>query len=256
MTNKIVEIWKEIIYLSAKYTNYTEEEKSKLIKKFKEYKKILNKDDSEYSNTVNLFLIDLQADLEAGRKLQIDSIEHDDYLENYFISQREINHYNSLINEDLYISIFNEINWDKNYKIIDKLVDDLSENFLKEVLLISAEKISKNLLIFTLFEKKLVSKALRNLYKYLYSIPQSKNSLIKLNLMIEKHNILIQKIYTHWIEYYNSDKFNIYYMKFVTIIIQWEKVKNLKKYNSSQMHFRTWNAKYEYKKILKKIIEY
>lgn len=256
MENKIIEIWKEIIYLSAKYSNYTDTEKKKLLKKFKEYKKVLSKDNTKYSDTVNSFLIDLEADLEAGRKLQIDKIDHDDYLENYFIAQREVNHYNSLVDEKLYNKIFEVINSDKNLDTITKYLLKLEKNFSTQIKLISSEDISKNLLIFTLFEKKLVSSALRNLSNFLISIPKSELQVQLIHKLIIQHNKLIQKIYLQWVEFYKNNSFNIYYMKFESEIINWEKIKNLKKYNSVQMNFRTWNSKYEYKKLLKKLIEY
>jgi hypothetical protein len=256
MENKIIEIWKEIIYLSAKYSNYTEEEKNKLLVKFNEYKIILSKGNSKYSDTVNDFLIDLESDLTAGRKLQIDKIDHDDYLENYFISQREINHYNSLIDEKLYNKIFEEINTQKDLEKITKYLLKLEKNFSKQIKLISSENISKNLLIFSLFEKKLVSNALKNLSSFTLTIPNSKLQLQLIHKLIHQHNNLIQKIYLKWIENYRSKTFNVFYMKFESEIINGEKIKNLKKYNSVQRNFRTWNPEYEYKKILKKIIEY
>jgi hypothetical protein len=46
--------------LSAKYSNYTEDEKKKLLKKFSTYKKELSKSSSKYSETINNFLIDLE----------------------------------------------------------------------------------------------------------------------------------------------------------------------------------------------------
>lgn len=256
MENKIIEIWKEIIYLSAKYSTYTEEEKKKLLKKFKDYKKVLSKDNSKYSNTINNFLIDLEADLQAGRKLEIDTIDHDDYLENYFISQREINHYNSLINEEIYNNIFKEINSSKNLEKINKYLNDLVEIFNEHIMLISTENISKNLLIFSLFEKKLVSKALRNLSIFINTIPHCENEINTINNLINKHNTIIQNIYLDWVNNLRNKSYNTYYMRFESEIINWEKVKNLKKYNSSQMNFRTGNSDYEYKKLLKKIIEF
>lgn len=256
MENKIIEIWKEIIYLSAKYSNYTETDKKKLLKKFSEYKVILSKDNTKYSNTINEFLIDLEADLSADRKLQIDKIDHDDYLENYFISQREVNHYNSLIDEKLYNKIFEVINTTKDLDKINKQLIKLENNFSKQIKQISSENISKNLLIFTLFEKKLVSKALKNLSNFLITIPNSDLQLQLIHKLISQHNKLIQQIYLQWVEFYKNKSYNIYYMKFLSEIINWEKVKNLKKYNSVQMNFRTWNPQYEYRKLLKKIIEF
>lgn len=251
--NKIIEIWKEIIYIAGKYSVYTDQEKDKILDKFKTYKKDLKKDSSQYSNTVLEFILDLEWDIKAGRKLQIDNVDHDDFLENYFVTQREISHYNNLINEDLFIDIFEEVNWNKNIGLIESKIKSLEVIFTKEIQLISHKNIAKNLMIFTLFERKIAAKALKRLYSFVMMIPGNEESSIILRKMISSYYTLIQEVYKSGIKNFYEWTYSIYYMRFLYEIVNWEKIKQLKKYNSAQMDFRTWNPKYEYKILLKKL---
>jgi len=254
--NKIIEIWKEIIYIAGRYSVYTDQEKESILNKFKKYKKALHKDSSQYSNTVLEFIIDLEWDIKAGRKLQIDNVDHDDFLENYFVTQREISHYNNLINEDLFIEIFEEVKWSKNIQILTEKTKILEANFINEIKLISHDNIAKNLMIFTLFERKITAKALKRLYSFITMIPWNEECSIILRNMISLYYTLIQEVYKSGIKCFYEWNYNVYYMRFLSEVIDWEKVKNLKKYNSSQMDFRTWNPKYEYKILLKKLRGY
>jgi hypothetical protein len=254
--NKIIEIWKEIIYIAGKYSIYSDQEKDQILDKFKKYKKILNKDLSKYSYTVLDFILDLEWDIKSGRKLHIDNVDHDDFLENYFVTQREISHYNNLIDEDLFIDIFEEVRWNKNIQVIESKIKLLEIIFTKEIQLISHENIAKNLMIFTLFERKIAAKALKRLYSFLMMIPWNEESSIILRKMISSYYILIQEVYKSWIKYFYENNYNVYYMRFLSEIVNWEKIKTLKKYNASQLDFRTWNPKYEYKVLLKKLRGY
>ena len=171
MDNKIIQIWKEVIYLAAKYTNYSEKEKKNILSKFDEYKKEIWTNDDKYSNTILWFIQDLESDIQENRKLQIDSIMHDDYLENYFVTKREINHYNNLLNSNIYREIFDEFYWDKNKDKILELAKKLSLNFEEEYKKINSKDIAKNLLMFSYFDKKIISEWLKNLYKIFTLLP-------------------------------------------------------------------------------------
>jgi hypothetical protein len=89
--------------------------------------------------------------------LEIDSIDHDNYLENYFITLREINHYNNLINSNIYRDIFDDFYNDRNPEKILSLTKKISNNFENEYIKLSPENIAKNLLIFSNFDKKIIS---------------------------------------------------------------------------------------------------
>lgn len=253
MNNKIIQIWKEVIYLAAKYTNYSEKEKKSILSKFNEYKKEIWTNHDKYSNTVLSFIQDLEVDIQENRKLRIDSISHDDYLENYFVTKREINHYNNLLNSNIYREIFDEYYWDKNKDKILELAKKLSLNFEEEYKNINSKNIAKNLLIFSYFDKKIISEWLKNLYKIFTLLPNNSQLFLELRKINSLYYSLIQEVYQNGVYYYNKQEFNIYFMKFSTKIQDWEKNHVLEKTNASFEWFRTWNAKYEYKQLLLKL---
>lgn len=251
--NKIIEIWKEVIYIAAKFSNYTESEKQQIIKHLSSAKEKLNNSESEYAKTILWFIYDLENDLENNRKLQIDTIKHDDYLENYFVTKKELSHYNKLIDEDLYIEVFEKINNNSDIETINNLVIKIEKHFQSEIKNISAENIAKNLLIFTLYERKITSFALKRLYNFLLNIPQSKESLIRIRSMISLYYTLVQEVLMFSIQCYNKKNYNNFYMRFVTQKSANWKIKQLKSFNASQQNYRTWNHDYEYKYLLKKL---
>lgn len=250
---KVIEIWKKVIYISAKYSNYNKEEKEVLLNEFQKFKNELLWKKSEYSETVLWFIQDLEGDIRSNRPLEIDTIEHDNYLENYIVTKKELNHYNNLINEEIYINIFKKINNNFDIKNIHNDIIELEKIFLSEIEKISAKNIAKNLLIFTLYERKITSQALKRLYNFLLQIPEAKESLIRIRSMISKYYTLIQEVLMESVNYYNKKEYNVTYMRFIKESNKnWIK-KHLKKYNSSQQNYRTWNPEYEYKYLLKKL---
>ncbi len=253
MENKIIQIWKEIIYLAAKYTNYSQDEKVKILKKFWEYKSQLNNKNCKYTQTVLWFIRDLENDIIENRKLEIDTIQHDNYLENYFISKREINHYNKLIDTDIYREIFDEFYNNKNPEKILQLTQKLWQHFIEEYKNISAENIAKNLLIFSDFDKKIISQALKNLYKIFTLLPNNSQLFLELRKINSLYYSLIQEVYRYWVSNYNKEEYNIFYMKFITKIKNNQKIHHLEKIDASRQDFRTWNPKYEYKQLLIKL---
>ncbi len=253
MKNKIIQIGKEVIYLCAKYSNYSQEDKTKILKKFWEYKSQLNDENCKYTQTVLWFIQDLENDIIENRKLQIDSIQHDDYLENYFVSKREITHYNNLLNWKIYREIFDEFYGQKDENKILILAKKLSQNFQDEYKNISCENIAKNLLIFSNFDKKIISQWLKNLYKIFTLLPNNSQLFIELRKINSLYYSLIQEVYQNWVSFYNKDDYNVFFMKFSSKEIGGGKTHNLIKSNASLEWFRTWNPKYEYKQLLLKL---
>lgn len=249
MSEKILNIWKEIVYLAAKYSNYSEKDKNKILKKFWEYKREIWERECKYSKTVLGFIEDLESDISSWRKLEIDSIDHDNYLENYFITQREVNHYNNLINSNIYREIFDDFYNDRNPEKILSLTKKISNNFENEYIKLSPENIAKNLLIFSNFDKKIISDWLKNLYKIFTLMPNNSDLFIELRKINSLYYQLIQEVYSHGIKHYNNEDYTIYYARF----IKDNDNITLKKINASQMNFRTGNHKYEYKQLLLKL---
>ena len=159
------------------------------------------------------FIEDLESDIQAGRKLEIDSIEHDNYLENYFVTQRELNHYNNLLNSNIYREIFDEFYKNRNPEKIWELTQKLTQNFIQEYKKLYPENIAKNLLIFSHFDKKIISEWLKNLYKIFTLLPNNSELFIELRKINSLYYQLIQEVYTQWVQMYHAKKYNVYFSK-------------------------------------------
>lgn len=249
MSEKILDIWKQVVYLAAKYSNYSDEEKEKLIDKFWKYREAIWEWNCKYSRTVLWFIQDLELDINAWRKLEIDDIQHDNYLENYFISKRELLHYNKLIDKNIYRKIFDEFNSSRNLDTIEKLTKQLVKNFISEYKNLSPENIAKNLLIFSNFDKKVISDWLKNLYKVFTLLPNNKELFIELRKINSLYYQLIQQVYTSWVDKYHKKDFNIFYATFT----KQNNSSKLEKIDASKQSYRTGNPDYEYRQLLLKL---
>lgn len=249
MSEKILDIWKQVVYLAAKYSNYSDEEKEKLIDKFWKYREAIWEWNCKYSRTVLWFIQDLELDINAWRKLEIDDIQHDNYLENYFISKRELSHYNKLIDKNIYRKIFDEFNSSRNLDTIEKLTKQLVKNFISEYKNLSPENIAKNLLIFSNFDKKVISDWLKNLYKVFTLLPNNKELFIELRKINSLYYQLIQQVYTSWVDKYHKKDFNIFYATFT----KQNNSSKLEKIDASKQSYRTGNPDYEYRQLLLKL---
>lgn len=249
MSEKILDIWKQVVYLAAKYSNYSDEEKEKLIDKFWKYREAIWEWNCKYSRTVLWFIQDLESDINAWRKLEIDDIQHDNYLENYFISKRELSHYNKLIDKNIYRKIFDEFNSSRNLDTIEKLTKQLVKNFISEYKNLSPENIAKNLLIFSNFDKKVISDWLKNLYKVFTLLPNNKELFIELRKINSLYYQLIQEVYTSWVDKYHKKDFNIFYATFT----KQNNSSKLEKIDASKQSYRTGNPDYEYRQLLLKL---
>ena len=246
---EILDIAKELVLITAKFSwKITEENKKKLLKKFDEYEEKLEKDNTKYSKTILEFVLDLKDDLLSGRKLNIDKISSDEYLENYLITKNELKFYNSLIDLKIYREIFDELN-KKNYdnKKIDELLEKFIKNFLGNYKKLNSKIIAQNLLIFTSFDRIIASKYLKNLYLFLKENSQKQKILELINMWNKK----ILEVKKHSIEFYEKNNFNYKYLGFKNI--NWKTILSEKIVDCSKIWERTWFAKYEYKKIIKNI---
>jgi len=246
---EILDIAKELILISAKYFwKITEENKKKLFNKFDEYEKKLEKDNTKYSKTILEFVLDLKNDLLSGRKLNIDKISSDEYLENYLITKNELKIYNSLIDLKIYREIFDGLNT-KNYnnKKIDELLEKFIKNFLKNSKKLNSKIIAQNILIFTSFDRIIASKYLKNLYLFLNENSQKQKILDLINF----ENRKIFKVKQYSIKFYQKNNFNYKYLGFKNI--NWKTILSEKIVDCSKIEERTWLAKYEYKKLLKQL---
>jgi ribosomal protein L22 len=189
---EILDIAKELILITAKYKkNINESKKQKLLNVFSKYENKLKKEETKYAQTILSFVVDLKNDLISGKKLNIDKISTDEYLENYLLTKNELMIYNSLILKESYRKIFDELNKEKkDTKIIEKNLEKLIKNFINNSKKLNTKIIAQNLLIFTSFERTIAKKYLINLYNHLTDINHKR----MIFSLIEQYNISIFKI--------------------------------------------------------------
>ena len=248
---EITDIAKDLIYIAwTANTVKKKSEKDELIKKFNKYEKDLLKNKTKYSEMILVFLMDLKWDLEDWRILNIDKLKTDEYLENYLFIKNEVIIFNKLILKTSYRLIFDELaNKKSNNEVINIELLKIEKNFVKTLKLLDYKIISKNLLIFTIFQRKIANIWLNNLYKSLQS-PKQKQQILWL---LEIYRTFTNKIKVYWIELYKKDDFNYKYLKFSKNSIDWNIDISAKVSNSSKSWFRTWKPKYEYKQLLIKL---
>lgn len=248
---EIIKIWKEVIHLAWTYNHKKTKKAEKDILSFlNKHEKALEKDSSKYADIVLGFVKDLKWDLLVWRELTIDSIKSDDYIENYFITKNEVSIYNSLILRKEYHDIF-EVFYSSeiNAKSIKTNLENLNKNFISTLKKLNHKNIAKNLLIFTLFRRKLPLEAINRLVLIVWKYPELRDEYIKLVNISKIYNNFTLEVYKQGVIHYNENNFNTNYINF--------KVDNTGEVNmgnsstdASKSWFRTWNAKYEYKQIL------
>ena len=246
---EILDIAKELILITVKYRkNIQESQKQKLLGVFEEYEKKLKNETTKYAQTILSFVVDLKNDLISGKELNIDKISTDEYLQNYLLTKNELMIYNSLILEESYRKIFDELNKEKkDTKIIEKNFEKLIKNFVNNLKKLNTKIIAQNLLLFTSFERKIAKKYLINLYNHLIDINHKK----RIFSLIEQYNLWIIKIKEYWINFYNKWNFNYKYIWYRNI--NWKSVLDEKIIDCSKIWERTWFTKLEYKKLLKQL---
>lgn len=183
-TKKIIQIWKEIIYISWFYKNYLEKDKEKIEKKLLSYKTEISWSENPYSKKLITFLDDLLWDLASNKPLQIDYLFEDDFVWHYYETVNQVKFYNSLIDFENYKNIVSIQDKQKNNEFFDLFY----KNFIKNFKELEIEKISSLLLIFTIFELTSPKKYLKRLFdfrkKYWFSF-ENNQKLIKIIKLYE-----------------------------------------------------------------------
>ncbi len=225
--------------------------KNKLKEIINKYRILIQAKNSRYKKIAESYLNDIEEDINNNIEINIDSSSNDEYLENYFISKRQAEIYNRLIDKDIYLELISLLKEKKlNKSKINEKNKKLIENFNKYYKLLSANKIAKNLLIFNTIKKE-------NNYEYyyrlgaLYNNYQMHEEIKTINQIINKINILNSNVYNYWIQNLKNNSFNYKYLHFKKT---WENYEIWDMViDSSIVNYRTWLAKFEYKIALKKI---
>ncbi len=245
---EILDIAKELIKISAKFAVVKDiKQKRKLLKIFENFEEKLVSDKTKYSKTILGFLLDLKEDLESWKKLNIDNLSSDEYLENYLLVKHELNTYNKLIDINAYRIIFNELNKkNPNNKIIKENLEEFINIFVLNLKELNLKVIAQNLLIFISFDRIIAKKYLKNLFIYLKD-----NEKQKIYNLLILYNNWLKKIKDYSIYYYRSWKINYKYLGFKNE--NWKTILDDKIIDYSKIWERTGFVKYEYLKLIKLI---
>lgn len=222
-----------------------------ILEKIEEIKKSVDEKDKVYKDLVLEFIEEIKDDIKSNREINIDSTNNDEYTTNYFETKIQIQKYNSIIKETEYREIIKIIN-SKNIDIknINKNLEKIEKNYISKIKGLDTKIISKNLLIYTTFERKNHLQALNRLglifekigfYEWLKRI----NNLIKLN------NKIIEKIKIEAIKNLKNNSFNYKYISFKKDVIWYTLSDNIT--DTSKYMYRSWNPSFEYRNIIKKI---
>ena len=189
-------------------------DKNKLKDIINKYKKIIENKNSRYKKIAENYINDIENDIKNNIEININSSNNDEYLENYFISKRQAEIYNRLINKDIYTELINLLKEEKiNKNKIKEKNKELVENFNKYFKLMSTKRVSKNLLIFNTIKKD-------NSYEFLFrlwSLYKNKNMIGELkiiNYIINQINIFNSEVYKYWLSNLKNNSFNYKYLYF------------------------------------------
>lgn len=251
-TEKIINFWKEIIYIAWFYKKYKPEEKQKIENKLTFYKEKLTWSENIYSKRILSFIEDLLWDLALNRELRIDNIFEDDFVWNYYSSIKILKIYNYLIDFDNYKNIFENKKIEENNLFFEKFFKNFEDNFKK----LEIKTISNLLLIFTIFDLISPKKYLKRLFDFRKNIWLSFENIQKLKYMIKSYEDFLNNIYK--VSLINLKNKNFAY-KYIKIEKIWEENNFKLKFilqDASKDKFRSGNPIYEYKEVLKNLKKY
>ncbi len=249
--SEVIEIWRQIIYLSWYYKNYDSSVKEKIDRKLQKFRQKLEKNTDKYSKKLVRFIDDLVWDLAKNKPLQIDEIFEDDFVGNYYNIKKQVEIYNNLIDEKLYKQICHSESLSVGYKILEWQIEKFYNNFKQNYKKLDTKIISSSLLIFTSFEYKSPKKYLLRLYKLKNNF--SLKSIRKIEQMLQAYDFFLEEIYNLWLKNLENNTINYKYIKASKNKTNENISINFKLIDTSKTWFRIWKVRYEYSELLKKL---
>lgn len=251
---EIINIGRDLILKAGLLKKPTASQKEKFLKLLDTYENKLQGQSSKYTKVVISFIHDIRSDILEDREINIDTIQDDEYIENYFVTKHEIDNFNNLINTELYENIFDELRKNKHDKqIIIQSVKKLDTQFRLHFKRISSKNISKNLLIFTTFERKLPMPALRRLHKFLLKYDEFSNESVIIDRLERAYKEFLRATYDYCEECYEKSQINYKFIRYSRD----ETTKKLKMAihteDASKTELRSGNPKFEYIELLKQM---
>lgn len=251
---EIINIGRDLILKAGLLKKPTTIQKEKFLKLLDNYEKKLQNQSSKYTKVIISFIHDIRSDILEDREINIDTIQDDEYIENYFVTKHEIDNFNNLINTELYEIIFDELRKNKhNKQIIIQSVKKLDTQFRSHFKKISYKNISKNLLIFTTFERQLPMPALKRLHKFLLKHDEFSNESVIIDRLERAYKEFLRVTYDCCEECYEKDLINYKFIRYTHDDTTKKLSMSLNLEDASKSELRSGNPKFEYTELLKKM---
>lgn len=249
---ELVNIWRDLILKAWLLKKPTEEQKKKFLKLLASYEQKIAWDTSKYSQVVLSFIQDIRGDIESWREINIDSIDDDEYLENYFIIKHELDNFNRLINKESFKIIFLELKKKKYDETnLKKAIHALDKQFQQAFKKLSYKNIAKHLLIFTTFERNLPTPALHKILDFIEKDPILSNETILMRRLEASYKDFLRDFYNECLACLKSKKISYKFIRYT--LKDWKTTMSLKYEDASSIGLRSGNPEYEYTQILKKM---
>lgn len=243
---QLIKLTKELIFIAATYDKKDKSELSNVSKKLEAYKQKINSNEKYFQVAIS-FIDDIVDDIKNNREISLDNTKSDDYLENYFITKNEVNIYNELID----INLYNKIIEEKDLETIKKLISEIEQNYYKNIIKLNTKNISKNLLIFTLFKRNIVTELIIRLYNKIEKNGQLYEEKNKLATISKNYKSFLKEIYNYSNIYLRNWKFNTHFLEYK--FNNWALELKDSYTDASKVWIRNWNRFFEYAMILKNI---
>lgn len=161
MTQKeLFELAKKLVIYAGVKKKLSKTESQKILKDLLALQKKLEADTSSLGKQVQIFLKDIIWDIESGREINIDSIEQDEYIENYLHAENQVKAYNALLSRNLFTKAVESSG--KDYTLAIK---DIKKHFTASYKTLNEKNFAKYLLIINEFSLSKPQKYLKLLYK-------------------------------------------------------------------------------------------
>lgn len=161
---QLLEIAKKLLIFSWYSGKISAWKSEKILKELREIQKNISWNTDSVSKKIKLFLDDIIWDISRGEPINIDTIEHDEYIENFLVSDTLVSCYNKLlVGTDFKSAQERLLGWKE--ELWEEQAKKIQKNFSENLSKISANDFSKNLLIIQKFELSKPRKYIQHLYK-------------------------------------------------------------------------------------------
>lgn len=180
----LLEIAKKLLIFSWKIGKISASQAEKNLQELKKLQKNLALHTDPMTQKIRIFLDDIIGDIQEGREINIDSIEQDEYIENFLASEELTLQYNSLLKKSAYLRA-QEAFENRDMQSFYTLSKEIQKNFMETLGKINRKNFASYIIIIHEFQLAKPEKYLRNLYHQSLLWADQKTAKIFLSLLQE-----------------------------------------------------------------------